>query len=269
MADEITTPSSQTPGEQLFGKETTAAPVTETKETTAAPVTEPKEPKSILDDPSKAPSSEKSIMDDSIDEAGQAENKRLLEADPKTLNEEELKARGVLEEAKRTEAAKTVPEKYELKLPDGMSTDMGLIEKLTPTLKEIGITGEQAQKLADIYAPHIKAQSEAQQKSFQDAQETNFKNFLESEKKNTMDKLGANAKADLVFAAKSRDRFLSKESQEMLNAAGIANNYSFISDLIRMGKAISEEKLVEGKRVTSDTRSDGEVLYGGKKDKGE
>jgi len=266
MANEETAPSSQTTGEVMFGKETTEAPVTETKETTAAPVAEPK---SILDDPSKAPSSDKSILDESIDEAGQAENKRLLEADPKTLNAEELKKRGELEEAKRVEASKTIPEKYEFKLPEGMKPDTALIEKLSPVLKEFGLTGAQAQKLVDIYAPHIKAQSEAQQKAINDAQENNFKNFLESERKNTMEKLGANAKADLVFAAKSRDRFLSKETQEMLNAAGIANNYAFISDLIRMGKAISEDKLVEGKRVTADTRSDGEVLYGGKKDKGE
>ena len=260
MANETVTPQTPTPDVNLFdGK--TPAPV--------APATPaPETPKSILDEKPGADSG-KSILDESIDEAGQAENKRLLEADPKTLNEKELEVRKGLEEAKKAELAKTVPEKYEVKLPDGMSTDTALLDKMTPVFKKMGITGAQAQELVDVYAPYVKADFEAKQKAFQDAQESNFKNFLETERKNTMEKLGANAKSDLVFAAKSRDRFLSKETQEMLNAAGIANNYNFISDLIRMGKAISEDKLVEGKRITVDKRTDGEVLYGKGKDKGE
>ena len=230
---------------------------------TPAPGTEVVDKGSILDTPAKeGQDSAPSILDGAIDEAGLAENKRILEADPKTLKPEELETRKELEEAKKAEAAKSVPEKYEVKLPEGMEKDTGLLDKITPVFKEIGITGEQAQKIVDVYAPYVKQQFEAKAKAFQEAQEVNFKNFLESEKKNTMDKLGADAKNQLIFAAKSRDRFLSKETQELLNAAGIANNHSFISDLIRMGKAISEEKLVEGKRITSDQRTDGEILYG-------
>lgn len=228
-------------------------------------------PGSIIDEAAKgAQASDKSILDESIDEAGQAENKRLLEADPKTLNEKELADRKVLEDAKKAEGAKVVPEKYEIKIPEGFSKDMSLLETLTPVLREIGVTGEQAQKLADAYMPFFKAKAEEGRKAIAAEQEANFKNFLETEKKNTMEKLGATAKTDLVFAAKARDRFFSKESQEMLNATGIANNHAIILDLIKIGKMISEDKLVEGKRITSDTRSDGEVLYGGKdKDKGE
>ena len=265
MPNDTITPPSQIAGVMYDGKGDKpgdGVPAVEPK--IAAPVT--KAPGSILDAPPDA-ASDKSIMGDAVDEAGQAENKRLLEADPKTLNADELAARKVLEDAKKVEAAKTVPEKYEVKLPDGMSADTTLLEKMTPVFKEMGITGEQAQKLVDVYAPYVQAKFAEQQKAFQEAQDNNFKNFLETERKNTMDKLGANAKTELVFAAKSRDRFLSKETQEMLNAAGIANNYSFISDLIRMGKAISEDKLVEGTRRNVSTKSDGEVLYGNTKDK--
>lgn len=229
------------------------------------PVSEPakggKAPESILDKPPDSVG-DKSILDESLDEAGQAENKRLLEADPKTLNADELAARKVLEDAKAAEAAKTIPEKYVLKLPDGMTEDAALMGKITPIFKEIGITGEQAQKIVDVYAPYVQAKFAEQQKAFLAAQENNFKNFLEAERKTTMEKLGANAKQELVFAAKSRDRFLSKETQELLNAAGIANNHAFITDLIRIGKAISEDKLVEGTRRNVSTKSDGQVLYG-------
>ena len=261
MANDTITPPSSTAGVMYDGKgERPGDGVPAVEPKTAAPVT--KAPGSILDAPPDA-ASDKSILGDALDEAGQAENKRLLEADVKTLSPEELGRRKELEDANKAEAAKTVPEKYDVKLPEGMAQDTGLIEKMTPVFKEMGITAAQAQKLTDVYAPYVQAKFAEQQKAFTEAQENNFKNFLETERKNTMDKLGANAKQELVFAAKSRDRFLSKDTQEMLNAAGIANNFSFISDLIRIGKAISEDKLVPGRGVRpGSNKSDGEVLYG-------
>jgi hypothetical protein len=205
----------------------------------------------------------KSIMDGAVDEAGQAENKRLMEADDKTLSAEELAAKKVLMDAKAAEAAKNVPEKYEVKLPEGLDKDMTLLEKISPVFKELNITGEQAQKLVDVYAPHVKEQMANLEKTLKEQQEVNFQKFVESERKNTMEKLGATAKDELVFAAKSRDRFFSPETQELLNAAGIANNFSFISDLIRIGRHISEAKLVDGKGVKQhEKQSDGEILYG-------
>ena len=222
---------------------TPAAPV--------APVTPPVTPEAPV-----------SVLDGALDEAGQAENKRLMEADEKTLNDEEKAQRKVLVDAKMAELAKTIPEKYEVKLPEGFVKEGDMLEKMTPVFKEVGLTGAALQKLVDVYAPLIKQQTESQQKSFNDAQEANFKSFNDSEKKNAMEKLGANAKTELVFAAKSRDRFFSKESQELLNATGIANNFNFISDLIKIGRSISEAKLVDGKQVTVNTKTDGEVLYG-------
>lgn len=205
----------------------------------------------------------KSILDGAVDEAGQAENKRLMEADDKTLSPEELQTKKALLDAKQAELNKNVPEKYEVKLPEGLDQDTALLEKITPVFKELRITGEQAQKLVDVYAPHFKEQMANLEKSIREASEENFNKFVSDERKNTMDKLGSRAQEELVFAAKSRDRFLSKETQELLNAAGISNNYSFISDLIRMGKQISEAKLVEGRGVRQNEKlSDGEILYG-------
>ena len=205
----------------------------------------------------------KSILDGAIDEAGQAENKRLMEADDKTLSAEELTQKKVLTDAKQAELAKNVPEKYEVKLPEGMEKDTSLLEKISPVFKSMNITGEQAQKLVDVYAPHIKEQMELQAKKSLETAEANFQKFVSEERKNTMDKLGVNAKDELIFAAKSRDRFLSPETQNLLNASGISNNFNFISDLIRLGKSISEAKLVDGKGVrNNEVKSDGEVLYG-------
>jgi hypothetical protein len=236
-----------------------AAPIT----TTAAPTVS--DAKTMFGESAipAAATDDKSILDGAVDEAGLAENKRLMEADDKTLSAEELAAKKVLTDAKQAEAAKNVPEKYEVKLPEGLEKDTSLLEKITPVFKELNITGEQAQKLVDVYGPHIKEQMELQEKKSQEAAEANFQKFVVEERKNTMDKLGASAKDELIFAAKSRDRFLSPETQALLNASGISNNFNFISDLIRLGRSISEAKLVDGKGVRNNEKtSDGEILYG-------
>jgi hypothetical protein len=53
-----------------------------------------------------------------------------------------------------------VPEAYEFSLPEGMTLDQGLLDKATPTFKELGLTNEQASKLVGIYAEHVKAMGE-------------------------------------------------------------------------------------------------------------
>ena len=104
---------------------------------------------------------------------------------------------------------------------------------------------------------------ELQEKNSLAAAEANFQKFVAEERKNTMEKLGATAKDELIFAAKARDRFYSKETQDLLNASGISNNFNFISDLIKQGRQISEAKLVDGKGVRANEKAtDGEILYG-------
>lgn len=208
-----------------------------------------------------------SILDGAIDTEKVAEDKRILEAKDEDLSDEEKAQKAELLKNKATldsKAAKTVPEKYEVRVPDGMTLDTGLLEKVTPIFKELGISKEGAQKLVDIYAPYIKSQVEEGQKKFQTSQEENFKNFVEAEKKSTLDKLGSKANETLAFVAKFRDAHLSKETIEMLNATGLSNNFNFISDIAKFGQKISEDKLVNGsRRGAGSGKTDGEVLYGG------
>ena len=53
-----------------------------------------------------------------------------------------------------------VPEAYTFEMPEGMELDQGLLDKATPTFKELGLTNEQASKLVGIYAEHVKAQAD-------------------------------------------------------------------------------------------------------------
>lgn len=133
-----------------------------------------------------------------------------------------------------------VPEKYELKAPEGMEIDAQLVEAVTPVFKKHGLSQEAAQEIADIHAAHVKTAKEAQDQA--------FKAMTESWKQETIKALGAEHVEQLAFAAKTRDRFLSKETNELLESTGLGNHPKVVSDFINLGKAISEGRLVDGAR---------------------
>jgi len=99
------------------------------------------------------------------------------------------------------------------------------------------------------------------QKAQIESQETAFNKFVVDSKHETIEALGANYKQEMAFAAKVKERYLSKETMEKLNASGLANDKDLISDLIKIGRDISEDKLVEGKRGEVKPKSPADVIY--------
>lgn len=55
----------------------------------------------------------------------------------------------------------TVPEAYDLAMPEGMQVDEQMLEAVTPIAKELGLSNEGLQKLADAYAQRVNAQTTA------------------------------------------------------------------------------------------------------------
>ena len=218
-------------------------------------------PKDTLLANANADGKDVTILDEAGDEA-KAEEQRLIETDDVDLSPEELEQKTTLvkaqSDAKIAEAAKAkaigIPEKYEFTAPEGMTVDQALVEKVTPIFKELQLSNVQAQKLAAVYAEQLKAS--------QTEQKVAFDKFKEESKNETIKALGATYKQELAYAAKARDRFLSPETVEILNATGMANNISLIKDLIKIGRLVSEEKFVDGKRVIPVTeRSAADVMY--------
>ena len=191
-----------------------------------------------------------------------AEEKRILEAADTDLTDDERAKKVELvkvQEAAKVSAAEAakaaaIPEKYEIKVPEGMKLDQATLDKVQPLFKELKLTQAAAQKIADFYA--------AQVIQIQQEQATAFKAFVANSKVETIKALGTNYKQELAYAAKVRDRFLSPETVETLDAVGLANDLHLIQDLIKLGKLISEDKLIEGKReVPSGEKSAAQVMY--------
>ncbi|TSA28588.1 hypothetical protein D4R71_00350 [bacterium] len=183
------------------------------------------------------------------------EDKRLLNTPDDQLSEEDKPKKAELVKAQDAKAKlKVVPEKYEFIVPEGMTLNQPLVDKFSPVFKELEITQEGAQKLVDLYSAEKKAEA--------DAQATNFKQFLKESYDETVKELGATYKDQLAYVAKVRDRFLSEETQEMLDASGLSNNKAFILDLIKLGKLISEDKLPAGQSAAAGgAKSTADILY--------
>lgn len=207
---------------------------------------------------------DKSLMDEVTDEtkiAEEAESKRLLETPDDKLSAEDLPKKQELLKAK-AEAEKiakenVVPEKYEFKVPEGMVLDQEYADKASVIMKKHGITQAAATELGTIAAEQIKKITAEKVKQ----DEVNFNNFVEDLKKETLKELGSNAKTELAFAAKSRNRLASKGLIEKLNKSGLANDIDVIRHFISIGKAISEGKIIEGKSVGAGEPDPLTILY--------
>ena len=190
----------------------------------------------------------------------EAESKRLLAADPATLSPEDFTKREAVVKAQEAakakaladEKAKGVPEKYEFKLPEGMTLDQARMDKVTPIFKDAGLTNIQAQKMVDLWLTEMKG--------VKDTQDAEFKSFLDSSAKETMAALGTTAKAELAYVAKVKN-LLSKETIELLSTSGMGNQKAFILDMAKIGKMFSEEKLVDTGKTAAPSKDAASVLY--------
>lgn len=235
-------------------------PVAETPKVEAKPAVEVK-PSSIISDAGKVVTPAAKVEESPEAKAAaeliaktEAENKRLIEADDKTLTAEELAKKQELVKAQDEAKAKTVPDKYEIKAPEGMTLDEAVLEKFTPIAKELGLTNDQVQKLANFQAEQIK--------TAQTTQQSNFDAFVERTKTEAVEFFGSKLAAELPYVAKGRDTFADAEVMDILDTTGFSNHKAFIAMFAKMGRAVSEDKLVEGKpAVPADTRSDGQIMY--------
>ncbi|HHQ5841859.1 TPA: peptidase [Enterobacter asburiae] len=147
------------------------------------------------------------------------------------------------------------PEKYEFTAGEGVDLDTEALKDFEPVARDLNLTNEQAQKLVDAY-PKILAgvqhrQAEAWQKQTEGWAET-----VKADKEIGGDKLTANLSA----AQRALDQFGTPELKEYLEGTGLGNHPELVKAFIKIGKAMSEDGMVDGSN--QGQRSAAEVLYG-------
>ncbi|MEP8720217.1 peptidase [Enterobacter kobei] len=133
------------------------------------------------------------------------------------------------------------PEKYEFKAGEGVELDTEALKDFEPVARDLNLTNEQAQKLVDAY-PKILAGVQQRQAEAWQAQTEQWAADVKADKEIGGDKLTANLSA----AQRALEQFGDPELKEYLDSTGLGNHPALVKAFIKVGKAMSEDKVVTG-----------------------
>ncbi|MDR3361870.1 MAG: hypothetical protein LBO64_03380 [Desulfovibrio sp.] len=126
------------------------------------------------------------------------------------------------------------PEGYKLDFSPDTNVDKDLLGNFTKTAHELGITNEQARKLAGMYEGHVK---DAQLKMQKAAQEHVISTVQGWEKEITS---APTFPEDRAYAMKALRQFGDKELNAVLDQTYLGSHPRFFKFMAQVGKALSE-----------------------------
>jgi hypothetical protein len=136
--------------------------------------------------------------------------------------------------------ADVVPEKYEFKAPEGETLDPAFVSTYEVVAKDLGLSQEKAQALIDKLGPTLHKNQMTKLENLQ-------KEWAE-ESRSDAEFGGDKLEENLGIAKTALDKFGTPELKELINATGIGNHKELIRFFHRVGKAISEDTFVGGRR---------------------
>ncbi len=150
---------------------------------------------------------------------------------------------------KADEAPQGAPAEYaDFTAPEGMTLNAEAMTELKTFAKEKNLSQEDAQKLADLGAKTVQKVEAGYREKIEQAQ-TQWAESSRTDKEFGGDNLNAN----LSVAKKALDTFGSSELSTLLKDSGLGNHPEIIRAFYRVGKAISEDKLVAGTTKPAET----------------
>lgn len=145
-----------------------------------------------------------------------------------------------------------VPESYDLKMPDGVELDKAAADEFTAIAKELKLTAEQAQKVADVGAKMAQRQADAHA-----AVVESWVSQVKTDKEIGGDKLDEN----LGVARKAMETFGTPGLKDLLNSTGLGNHPEVIRAFFKAGKAISEDSFVAGRTGAPGTKDIAKTMF--------
>lgn len=144
------------------------------------------------------------------------------------------------------------PIAYEFKAPEGMELDSASLGEFKAIAAELKLPAEAAQKMVDIAIKREQARAEAFA-----AQVNEWGEQVKADKEVG----GAKLDENLGVARKAIDQFGTPELKSLLDSTGMGNHPEVVKLMVRIGRAISEDKIVRGESSAApkDTAS---ILYG-------
>ncbi len=136
-----------------------------------------------------------------------------------------------------SEGQPSEPVNYEFTLPEGFEFDESIKEQLTTFAKEKNLSAEEAQKLVDLGVEMRHRDAEKLQAAQQQ--------WVEQIKADP-EMGGAQLGENVAVARKAIEAFGTPELKSLLNSTGFGNHPEVVRAFYKVGKAISEDKLVIG-----------------------
>jgi len=154
--------------------------------------------------------------------------------------------------------AKTAPETYDLKLPEGSPLDKAEIDKVSALAKEKNLSNEQAQLLLDQRSEAVLAERQRGQATLSEAR-TKWDEACTSDKEFGGEALQGNLDK---YAKPALDKFFSAEFKKLLAESGYGSHPELVRGLVRIGKAMAEDRPPESSGTGAGKKSIAERLYG-------
>jgi hypothetical protein len=154
---------------------------------------------------------------------------------------------------------KVVPEKYELKLPEGSLLDQTAIDRIAQIAKEHKLSNEEAQGELEREHEAVASFVEGQQAAFQKQTQAWFETC-----QNDKDVGGVAFKENAEIAKRAIEHFFDGETKKILNETGWGNHPDLFKGFVKLGRMLSDDKLVMPQSQGGGQRSKAEILYGEK-----
>lgn len=145
---------------------------------------------------------------------------------------------------------------HEFTFEEGIVVDPDTLSGLKETAKELGLTPEQAQKIADLGAKQSQRWEAAQTAAIQEA-EAAWIADLKADKEIG----GANLAANLAIGKTALETFGSPELTQLLNESRLGNHPEVNRFFYKVGKAMADDNFVSGARTASERKDPAKSLY--------
>jgi hypothetical protein len=149
------------------------------------------------------------------------------------------------------------PDKYEdFEFPEGYSPNPEAVSKATDLFKELNLNQAQAQKLVSLNIEHQKSEQDRSTKAWTDTM-AEWKSSASNDKEFG----GANLTASLGTAKTAVDSFGSAEFKEMLELTGVGNHPEMVRFLVKVGKVVQDDKILQGSGTTGSPPDPAKRLF--------
>ena len=147
-----------------------------------------------------------------------------------------------------------LPEKYELSMQEGFVLDEAVMAEFEPLLKEAKVSAETAQKFADLHMKQMVAAREADKSMYADE----VKRWV-SELKADPEIGGAKLNENLAYGANVIKKYGSDDVKRVLNETGLGSHPAIVKMLVKVGRAISEDKFLDGSTASKEVSREREI----------